>query len=88
MLEVLKIETIEERFFEKYSVQREKSIEWLNQCPISHENTCVQFFGNFEKLSHVFNIETTDIEIIEKLSAAIKQNKGWELYYEKHLLKK
>ncbi len=32
------------------------------------------FFGNFSKLSHVFNIETDEPEVIERLTRAIRAN--------------
>lgn len=35
-----------------------------------------RFFGNFEELSHVFNIDTNDPETIAALIAAIEANKS------------
>ena len=75
--------------------------KWKNLCPIDtdyknsvfphfkdtiEDGTCL-FFGNFLEISHVFRIETNDPEIIEKLSTAIKANKGWIMYYDKNLAK-
>lgn len=38
------------------------------------------FFGNFLTVSHVFNIETNDSEVIEQLLSAIRENKEREDY--------
>lgn len=38
------------------------------------------FFGNFLTVSHVFRIETTDQQIIDKLDTAIAANKTTENY--------
>lgn len=100
LIEVLKENTIEERFFDKWEKDRhEKPSIWKNLCPISinepskgegfygdPEGSTI-FFGNFEEISHVFRIATNDPTIIEKLTPAIKANRGWELYYEKNLVK-
>jgi len=91
LIEVLATETIEERFFSTYRVQQEdKTYKELNLCPIDNDEEhkgLTRFFGNFEALSHVFRIDTNDIAIIERLTKAIKANKGWELYYNKNLVK-
>lgn len=50
------------------------------QCPIAKENGKIMFFGNFEEVSHVFRIETTDKNLINKLTSAIINNKGWKKY--------
>ena len=89
LIEVLKTEVIEERFFttyrsNPYSVAKAK---YENFCPIMEENGEFTFFGNFEARSHVFRIITTEPELIEKLSRAIKENEGWKKYYQKNLLK-
>ena len=87
LLEVLKTETIEERFFEKYRTNRyDQAPKFKNQCPISKRDGITQFFGNFERVSHVFRIETDDNKIIKKLSTAIKQNDGWIKYYKINLV--
>lgn len=38
------------------------------------------FFGNFQSASHVFRIETTDQDVIDKLVAAIDANKATASY--------
>jgi hypothetical protein len=40
----------------------------------------VTFFGNFLTYSHVFQIDTNDQELIERLSAAIAANKASAAY--------
>jgi len=40
----------------------------------------VRFFGNFHKLSHVFNIRTDDPKVIAKLTRAIRENLRREDY--------
>lgn len=42
--------------------------------PYPDNPNVVSFFGNFLKVSHVFNIHTDDTEIIEKLTVAIRAN--------------
>jgi hypothetical protein len=34
----------------------------------------VNFFGNFQEYSHVFRIDTDDVDLIERLTAAIRAN--------------
>lgn len=34
----------------------------------------VSFFGNFHTVSHVFNIDTNDVDVTERLTAAIREN--------------
>lgn len=87
LIQVLETETIEEHFFQKFSVKAEHGkLNWFNHCPIREENGITYFFGNFERVSHVFNIETTSKHLIQRLSEAIKANAGWKLYYQKNLL--
>lgn len=88
LLEILKTETIEERFFSpfilnKYNNEKRK---YTNMCPIKEKDGEYTFFGNFERLSHVFHIITTNKDIIKPLSDAIKRNDGWIKYYEKNLV--
>lgn len=84
LLDVLKAEVIEERFFKQYTHNKEK----FNFCPIKTEDgETYRFLGNFENLSWVFKITTNDPELIKKLTKAIKDNKGWVDYYEKNLIK-
>lgn len=86
LIEVLKTETIEERFFESYLI--DKSNERANFCPIRKgEDGYSRFFGNFEGLSHVFDISTNNAAIAMRLTNAIKKNAGWAKYYEKNLVK-
>lgn len=40
----------------------------------------VSFFGNFHTYSHVFNIETHDAALIERLSALILANQATDAY--------
>lgn len=84
LIEVLKANTIEESFFTHFKHDGKQ----YQHCPIDNsingEN--VIFFGNFEEVSHVFRITTNDPQIIEKLSKAIKENKGWKKYYAKNLI--
>lgn len=49
---------------------------------IIKSNNSVKFFGNFLTLSHVFNIVTDELEIINKLSHAINQNQERSEYKE------
>ncbi len=79
LIEVLKIEKIESRFFEKiYYAHHNK---WIIMCPIKKEkNGQYHFFGNFEALSHVFNIRSNDPGIIRQLITAITNNPGWKAY--------
>lgn len=37
-------------------------------------NGAVRFFGNFMRLSHVFDIETNDADVISRLMRAIRNN--------------
>lgn len=39
-----------------------------------------RYFGNFARVSHVFNIDTTDPELIAKLTAAIRANQRTPAY--------
>ena len=101
LIKVLEEYTIEERFFTKYVVDREGKYTYKNLCPIDAEykdhvfpafrdtieEGTYRFLGNFEEVSHVFNIETNDKEVIDKLVKAIKANKGWIKYYEKNKVK-
>lgn len=70
LFEALKNETIEERFFTPISyICRNKGARiTVNQCPIElQENGYTHFFGNFEGLSHVFDILSNDVDFIKKL---------------------
>src|ERR1022692_4485831 len=81
LLEVLKTEVIEERFFAKYKKFYGDKWNFITLCPISKQHPLsggrdkhYTFFGNFEGVSHVFNIETNDPALIEVLKAAIMAN--------------
>ena len=50
---------------------------WDNLWP---EGT-VKFLGNFEGVSHVFDITTNEPSVIQVLTEKIKANSGWEEYY-------
>ena len=41
----------------------------------------VKFHGNFERVSHVFNITTNEPSVIQVLTEKIKANPGWKEYY-------
>jgi hypothetical protein len=80
LVEILKVATLEDRFFGKYQDRREEEPKTFVLCPISKKEGTYWFFGNFEENSHVFNIETNDAAVIAKLRAAIMANKGWKQY--------
>lgn len=87
----LKEFTIQEIFFEKMQIGKNPETDepiYGNINPISISGNTHRFHGNFEEVSAVFNIYTTDSELILTLSRAIKENRGWKLYYEKKLVKK
>lgn len=87
LIYVLKSHTIEERFFHSFSRPTNKGLKWYQLCPVNEMDygDATMFFGNFETISHVFRIESNDPVVIEKLTKAIKNNKGWELYRNKNL---
>lgn len=39
-----------------------------------------QFFGNFWDIAHVFNIDTDDADLIERLTVAIRANQASDAY--------
>ena len=80
LIEVLKTETIEEHFFFKFKKRfGDGTFEWVVGCPIDKiGKNEYRFFGNFERLSHVFRIDTTDKAVIAKLKTAIVNNPGWK----------
>ena len=94
LISVLKNNTIQERFFEHYQGYENKTDRVknsLNRSPIDnseeiqkiHGKNMILFFGNFEEISHVFRIASSEPEIINKLSKAIKENKGYKKYFNK-----
>ena len=67
LIEVLKDNTIEERFFECFCKKDRDGVKWYQLSPIdksANGNKSI-FFGNFEEVSHVFRIETNDPKIIK-----------------------
>jgi len=55
--------------------------EWIGgRIPEQFKGCTRHFFGNFFALSHVFNIYTNDSALIERLSAAIRENQSREDY--------
>lgn len=88
VLELLKTDTIEERFFKAFTYRdADRKLVHENHCPIKVlENGFTRFFFNFEQTSYVFNLHTNDPELIDNLSAAIHENKGWKDYYKKNLI--
>lgn len=89
LIEVLESEhVIEERFFKPFENGHGEDRTYHQFCPINKSEKgegWMKFFGNFENLSHVFEIETNDPEVVENLTKAIKNNKGWKDYYHKNL---
>lgn len=71
LIEVLAQHPLDRRF-EDYGNFIDRDPEWLDG---STKPGVVIFFGNFLTVSHVFNIETDDPEVIERLNRAIKANK-------------
>jgi hypothetical protein len=83
LIEVLRSEKLGSGFFGKtYYAYHNK---WLVMCPITKKDGVYRFFGNFETISHVFNITTTDPAVIDALKKAIVNNEGWKENL--HLLK-
>jgi hypothetical protein len=83
LVKVLSSHVIEDRFFFKFKEKHDKGkFEWVVLCPITKdkETGCYHFFGNFEDLSHVFNIKTDDQKVIKMLKTAIMNNEGWKKY--------
>lgn len=80
VIEMLGKHTLAERCFEPFTHEFNR----YNHCPISESDEVPTFFGTMEEYSFVFFFRTDDAAIIERVSAAIKANPGWELYYEKN----
>jgi hypothetical protein len=79
LIQVLKTHALESRFFFKCKkVHEGGKIEWIVLTPISKHNGRYLFFGNFESVSHVFNIETDNQALIKILRQAIMANDGWK----------
>ena len=67
LIEVLQHETLD-RTFEQYGNF------------ISRKGKHVRFWGNFRSISHVFDIDTTDSDVIHKLTRAIRANQRTQAY--------
>ena len=85
LIKILKTETIERGFFFKSKEIRDHekgTYDLFTMCPISKDKKrgCYHFFGNFERVSHVFNIYTDEPKVINKLKVAIMNNEGWKKY--------
>lgn len=92
LIKLLKTEAIEKGLFfkSKELIDPEKgTYELFTMCPICKDKkrNCYHFFGNFERVSHVFNIYTDEPKIINTLKSAIMNNTGWKKYI-KNLRKK
>lgn len=48
--------------------------EWVDGPLLFPGRQVTRFFGNFHKLSHVFNIDTDEPDVIEPLTVAIRAN--------------
>ena len=82
LVAVLGTHEIEQYWFAPYDANRYGKPNFTNHCPIQVlENGNHEFFGNFSELSHVFRIETNELEVIQTLTAAIQANEGWKKYY-------
>jgi len=82
LLEVLAVEPLD-RSFENFGNFIYKPFTWkygrgnyiVNDKPMYPDNPgALNFFGNFLRVSHVFNITTDDKAIIAKLGKAIRAN--------------
>lgn len=78
LVSVLKAHPISKDFFFKRHKIYEDRIEKYSLCPITKENGVYRFFGNFDGVSHVFNIQTTEPKLISTLKGAIMNNSGWK----------
>lgn len=76
LLEVMKTEPLDPNF-EKFGNFCSLYAELVSNKPNPYKYT---FFGNFFTVSHVFDIETNDEELAEKLLAAIVENKRTDAY--------
>jgi len=85
LLEALQVETLDPSF-EDYGnfVESDRDLmSYITGKPIYPDNPrVVRFFGNFATVSHVFNIDTDEPEIISSLSAAIRANQQTPSYQE------
>jgi len=90
LIDVLKKYKLEKRFFGKTNLGTDKKPIWGPRSPLTFnpykkweflvELGFKKFFGNFERLSNVFNIYSNDPAVIEPLTKAILENEGWKEY--------
>ena len=81
LLEVLSEKTLAWHIIEKDPkkvINPAKGILMATDQPMYPNQNVTCFFGNFIDLSHVFNIDTNDEDVVKKLTAAIKKNKGYK----------
>jgi hypothetical protein len=74
LIDVLGKHTLD-RTFEAYGDFTQRGARNGRGEPVDGINQAVCFFGNFIDLSHVFRITTDEQDVIERLSAAIADNK-------------
>ena len=68
--------------FEQYGDFCDRSPEWLTKEAAEKYAGCVRFWGNFLEYAGVFDVITSDKEIIAKLSELIARNKATPQYIE------
>ena len=66
--------------FEQHGDFCDRSPEWLTKEDTDKYAGCVRFWGNFLDYAGVFDVITSDKEIIEKLSELIVRNKATPKY--------
>ena len=66
--------------FEQHGDFFDRSPEWLTKEAAEKYAGCVKFWGNFLEYSGVFDVITSDKEIIAKLSELIARNKATPKY--------
>lgn len=87
LIQILQSETLDEKFFMRYNdnyTSRKDTPIWVNHCPIKLTENGYRFFGNFEGYSFAFYITSDDKTLCERIIKAIRNNKGWSMYYDKH----
>lgn len=73
LIEVLKNYTLDP-MFEKYGNFINYNPQWIITEAKDKYKNCVKIFGNFQNISHGFNIITDDKNIINSLEIVIKNN--------------
>ena len=66
--------------FEEYGDFCDHTPEWLTKEAVDKYAGCVRFLGNFLEYAGVFDVITSDKEIIAKLSELIARNKATPKY--------